>query len=132
MSPVAANDNIRGTVLLRFPDLKVCKGASVLSRPPSAPGKGKRITSARLSVPTFEVRGRGASHPRTGRTRTTRTVRLQIEGVSGRLLSQGGTSKADAEAGVDAWRSLLEFLEAGVKGRRYSSSLSGFVAQEDV
>jgi hypothetical protein len=26
MSPVAANDNIRGTVLLRFPDLKVCKG----------------------------------------------------------------------------------------------------------
>jgi hypothetical protein len=38
--------------------------------------------------------------------------------MSGRLLSMGGTPKADAEAGVDAWRSLLDFLEAGVRGRR--------------
>jgi hypothetical protein len=38
--------------------------------------------------------------------------------MSGRLLRMGGTPKADAEAGVDAWRNLLEFLEAGVKGRK--------------
>jgi hypothetical protein len=30
----------------------------------------------------------------------------------------GGTPKADAEAGVDAWRSLLEFLAAGVKDHK--------------
>jgi dienelactone hydrolase len=53
-----------------------------------------------------------------GGPRTTRTLRLQVEGMSGCLLSMGGTPKADAEAGADAWRSLLEFLEAGVKGRR--------------
>jgi dienelactone hydrolase len=53
-----------------------------------------------------------------GGPRTTRTLRLQVEGMSGRLLSMGGTPKADAEAGVDAWRSLLDFLEAGVRGRR--------------
>jgi dienelactone hydrolase len=53
-----------------------------------------------------------------GGPRTTRTLRLQVEGMSGRLLSMGGTPKADAEAGVDAWRSLLKFLEAGVKDRK--------------
>ena len=53
-----------------------------------------------------------------GGPRTVRAFRLQVEGMFGGLLSLGGTAKADAEAGVDAWRSLLEFLEAGVKGRR--------------
>jgi len=38
--------------------------------------------------------------------------------MSGHLLSMGGTPKADAEAGVGAWRSLLEFLEAGIEGRK--------------
>jgi len=46
-----------------------------------------------------------------------RTLRLQVDGMSDWLLSMGGTPKADAEAGVDAWRSLLDFLEASVKGR---------------
>jgi BAAT / Acyl-CoA thioester hydrolase C terminal len=39
-----------------------------------------------------------------GGPRTTRTFRLQVEGMSDWLLSMGGTPKADAEAGVDAWR----------------------------
>jgi hypothetical protein len=45
-------------------------------------------------------------------------MRLQVQGMSGLLLSMGGTPKADAEAGVDAWRSLLEFLKASIKGGR--------------
>jgi len=52
-----------------------------------------------------------------GGPRTMRTLRLQVDGMSDWLLSMGGTPKADAEAGVDAWRSLLDFLEASVKGR---------------
>jgi hypothetical protein len=39
-------------------------------------------------------------------------------GASADLLDMGGTAKADAEAGFDAWRSVLEFLEASVKDRR--------------
>jgi hypothetical protein len=31
--------------------------------------------------------------------------------LSDYLLAQGGTAKADAEAGVDAWRDLLAFLD---------------------
>jgi dienelactone hydrolase len=53
-----------------------------------------------------------------GGPRTVQTLRLQVEGMSGHLLSMGGAPKADAEAGVDAWRRLLEFLEAGIKGRK--------------
>ena len=41
-----------------------------------------------------------------------RVVRLaRVEGLQDDLLSQGGTAKADAEAGVDAWRDLLAFLD---------------------
>ncbi len=35
----------------------------------------------------------------------------RIEGVQDHLLFQGGTAKADAEAGIDAWGDLLAFLE---------------------
>src|SRR5262249_10812686 len=52
-----------------------------------------------------------------GGPRTVRTIALRVEGVSHYLLSQGGTPKADAEAGADAWQKLLEFLEAAIDGR---------------
>lgn len=35
----------------------------------------------------------------------------RVEGMQDDLLFQGGTAKADAEAGVDAWRDLLTFLD---------------------
>ncbi len=79
----------------------------------------RRLEAHHHPYPFRHLKYRGAGHlilvP--GGPRTTRTLRLQVEGMSGRLLSQGGTPKADAEAGVDAWRSLLEFLEASIKGR---------------
>ncbi len=45
---------------------------------------------------------------------TLRVISLSVQGVSDLLLSQGGTPRADAEAGIDAWRDLLQFLEDGV------------------
>jgi dienelactone hydrolase len=53
-----------------------------------------------------------------GGPQTVRTLRLRVEAASADLLDMGGTAKADAEAGFDAWRRVLEFLDAGVKGRR--------------
>ncbi len=47
---------------------------------------------------------------------TPRTARLPVQGLDHLRLSQGGTPKADADAGVDAWRQTLAFLEAGVRG----------------
>jgi bile acid acyltransferase/acyl-CoA thioester hydrolase-like protein len=41
----------------------------------------------------------------------------RIEGMQDDLLFQGGTTQADAEAGVDAWRRLLTFLDAATKAR---------------
>jgi BAAT / Acyl-CoA thioester hydrolase C terminal len=35
----------------------------------------------------------------------------RVEGAQDDLLFQGGTAKADAEAGIDAWRDLLAFLD---------------------
>jgi dienelactone hydrolase len=80
----------------------------------------RRLETHRHPYPFRHLKYEGAGHlilvP--GGPRTTRTMRLQVQGMSGRLLSMGGTPKADAEAGVDAWRSLLEFLEASIKGGR--------------
>jgi dienelactone hydrolase len=80
----------------------------------------RRLETHRHPYPLRHLKYEGAGHlilvP--SGPRTTRTMRLQVEGMSGRLLSMGGTPKADAEAGVDAWRSLLEFLEASIKGGR--------------
>jgi hypothetical protein len=42
----------------------------------------------------------------------------RVEGLQEALLSQGGTAKADAEAGVDAWRDLLVFLDDAAKAQR--------------
>jgi dienelactone hydrolase len=41
-----------------------------------------------------------------------RVQTLQVEGLRDILLMQGGTVKADAEAGIDAWRDSLAFLAA--------------------
>ncbi len=48
---------------------------------------------------------------------TVRVSGLGVEGFAGRLYSQGGTAKADAEAGVDAWRRQLSFIKDAVAGR---------------
>lgn len=44
-----------------------------------------------------------------------RVQTLQIEGLRDILLTQGGSMKADAEAGTDAWRDSLAFLAAATK-----------------
>jgi hypothetical protein len=41
-----------------------------------------------------------------------RVQTLQVECLRDILLMQGGTVKADAEAGIDAWRDALAFLAA--------------------
>ena len=40
---------------------------------------------------------------------------LQVEGLRDILLMQGGSVKADAEAGIDAWQDSLAFLAAATK-----------------
>jgi dienelactone hydrolase len=49
--------------------------------------------------------------------RTVRAIGLPVQGFEGRLYDQGGTPKADAEAGADAWRRLLQFLGEAAKAR---------------
>jgi hypothetical protein len=43
-----------------------------------------------------------------------RDIGLPGEGLAGYLYHQGGSTKVDAEAGIDAWRHSLEFLEEAV------------------
>jgi hypothetical protein len=45
---------------------------------------------------------------------TVRAVGIRVEGFAGYLFSQGGTPKADAEAGVDAWATALKFLQHAI------------------
>jgi len=40
-----------------------------------------------------------------------RDIGLPVEGFDGYLYRQGGDTRTDAEAGIDAWRRTLEFLE---------------------
>jgi dienelactone hydrolase len=49
--------------------------------------------------------------------RTTHVIGFKAEGFGGMLYSQGGTPRADAEAGTDAWRQMLQFLEAAKQRR---------------
>jgi hypothetical protein len=44
-----------------------------------------------------------------------RVYTLQVEGLRDRQLTQGGSVKADAEAGIDAWRDSLAFLAEATK-----------------
>lgn len=81
----------------------------------------RRLETYRHPYPFRHLKYKGAGHlilvP--GGPRTSRTLRLsRVEGLSDLLLAMGGTPKADAEAGEGAWRSLLKFLEAGVKARK--------------
>jgi len=46
-----------------------------------------------------------------------RVLTLGVEGLSDYTLAQGGTAKADAAAGIDAWRDLLAFLAGAIKPR---------------
>jgi dienelactone hydrolase len=78
----------------------------------------RRLEARRHPFPFEHLRYEGAGHlilvpygPR-----TVRAVGLQVEGFEGRLYSQGGSPKADIEAGVDAWRRLLDFLRNGASG----------------
>jgi len=48
---------------------------------------------------------------------TTRVVGLAVEGAEHLQLVQGGTPRADAEAGIDAWAETLRFLEAARAAR---------------
>jgi hypothetical protein len=50
--------------------------------------------------------------------RTTNVIGFKAEGFGGMLYTQGGTPRADAEAGTDAWRQMLEFLQAGARNHR--------------
>ncbi len=45
---------------------------------------------------------------------TVRDIGLPVEGFGGYLYHQGGHTRDDAEAGIDAWRHTLEFLEDAV------------------
>jgi dienelactone hydrolase len=47
---------------------------------------------------------------------TLRVLSLTVQGANELVLSQGGTPRLDAEASVDAWRDLLQFLEEGASG----------------
>jgi bile acid acyltransferase/acyl-CoA thioester hydrolase-like protein len=40
-----------------------------------------------------------------------------VEGLQDQQLTMGGTPRADAEAGIDAWRNVLRFLEDAVQSR---------------
>jgi dienelactone hydrolase len=79
-----------------------------------------RLEKYRHPYPFRHLKYEGAGHQIRvpGGPQTVRTLRLRAEGASADLLAMGGTVKADAEAGFDAWRSVLEFLAVGVKGRR--------------
>jgi hypothetical protein len=44
-----------------------------------------------------------------------RVYTMQVEGLRGVQLTQGGSVKADAEAGIDAWRDSLTFLAEATK-----------------
>jgi hypothetical protein len=80
----------------------------------------RRLETHRHSYPFWHLKYEGAGRQIRvpGGPQTVRTLRLRVEGASEQLLDMGGSTKTDAAAGSDAWRSVLEFIEAGAKGRR--------------
>ena len=79
----------------------------------------RRLEAHRHPYPFEHLKYEGAGHrillpygPR-----TVRVVGLPVQGFEGGLYIQGGTPRLDAEAGVDAWRQLLDFLRKGVQAR---------------
>jgi dienelactone hydrolase len=79
----------------------------------------RRLEAHHHAYPFLHLKYEGAGHlilvP--GGPRTVRTVALRVPGCEGLLLDQGGTPELDAEAGADAWRSVLEFLQAAIDAR---------------
>jgi fermentation-respiration switch protein FrsA (DUF1100 family) len=76
----------------------------------------RRLQTRGHAFPFRHLRYEGAGHLISvpyGPT-TLRVISLTVRGVNDLLLSQGGAPRADAEAGIDAWRDLLQFLEDGV------------------
>jgi dienelactone hydrolase len=80
----------------------------------------RRLETHRHPYPFRHLKYEGAGHQIRvpGGPQTVRTLKLRVEGASAELLDMGGTAKADTEAGSDAWRNVLEFLEASVRGRK--------------
>jgi BAAT / Acyl-CoA thioester hydrolase C terminal/Acyl-CoA thioester hydrolase/BAAT N-terminal region len=73
----------------------------------------RRLQTRGHASPFRHLRYEGAGHLISvpyGPT-TVRFISLTVQGVNDLLLSQAGTPRADAEAGIDAWRDLLQFLE---------------------
>jgi dienelactone hydrolase len=50
---------------------------------------------------------------------SSRALGLAVDGFQGHLCSVGGTPKADADAGVDAWKSTLDLLRESADRRRH-------------
>jgi dienelactone hydrolase len=107
-------ENIRGPILL-------VSGTDDQMWPSSALADVamRRLEKHNFAFPFQHLRYEGAGHmikvpygPL-----TVRAAGLGVEGFSGRLYSQGGTAKADAEAGADAWRRQLAFLRDAIAGR---------------
>lgn len=78
----------------------------------------RRLEAHNYAFPFRHLRYEGAGHailvpygPLTARA-----AGLPVQGFAGYLCSQGGTPRADAEAGIDAWRNLLAFLEQSAGG----------------
>jgi len=80
----------------------------------------RRLESRRHAYPFRHLQYEGAGHLISvpyGPT-TVRSMSLTVEGLTDISLSQGGSARADAEAGADAWRQTLEFLAEAVEQRR--------------
>jgi dienelactone hydrolase len=79
----------------------------------------RRLEAHHHSFPFRHLKYEGAGHailvpygPR-----TVRAVGIPVQGIGEQLYDQGGTPRADAEAGVDAWRNVLSFLADSLNGR---------------
>src|SRR5215468_9482364 len=80
----------------------------------------RRLESRGHAYPFRHLQYEGAGHLISvpyGPT-TMRSMSLTVEGLTDISLSQGGSARADAEAGADAWRQTLEFLAEAVEQRR--------------
>jgi dienelactone hydrolase len=104
-----AVENIRGPVLL-------VSGTDDQMWPSSALADiaMRRLESRGFGFPFQHLKYRDAGHlillpfgPR-----TTHVIGFKAEGFGGMLYAHGGAPTADAEAGADAWRQMLQFLEA--------------------
>jgi dienelactone hydrolase len=79
----------------------------------------RRLEAHRFAFSFQHLRYEGAGHAIKvpyGPT-TARVTGLGVEGFSGKLYSQGGTARADAEAGADAWRKQLAFMQNAIASR---------------